>query len=342
MGSGWSIMLGERVRLGLALRGFGDPVSLLPLCRQAERLGFGRLWFVEVNDVDVFAMSVAAARETRSIGVASGVANSYLRLPTLTAMSAASVSALSGGRFTLGIGAGSPPLNRPKQPCETPLRRFKETLEIVTQLLRSGRVVYRGRVFETPGFELGFKPSPTPVYAAGMGIRTLRLAVEVADGALLMLPTLNHVREVLNMIRDVLRERGVPPQSFGVASHMITVCSDDPEIALREAKRAVATYVAIPAYRRNFERLGYTKETQAVAQSLSEGVEAAAQRVPDRMVDDFIVYGDAEKCAKTLEKFVDAGITEPVVYPYTSSRRNYHAMLSGVIEALGRVEWRTD
>lgn len=332
-------MAGKRIRLGLALRGFGDPVSLLPLCRKAEQSGFSRLWFVEVNDIDVFTMSVAAARETRNIGVASGVANSYLRLPTLTAMGAASVSSLSGGRFTLGIGAGSPPLNRSIQPWETPLTRFKETLEIVTQLLRSGRVIYHGRVFETRGFELGFKPPPTPVYAAGMGIGTLRLAAEVADGALLMLPTLNHVREVLSAIREVLRKRGMPLHSFGVASHMMTVCSSDPELALKEARRAVVAYTAIPAYRRNFERLGYSKEAGEIAQSLSEGVEAAAERVPDRMVDDFIVYGDAEKCAKILEKFVGAGVTEPVVYPYSSSRKNYHAMLSGVIEALGRLEW---
>jgi alkanesulfonate monooxygenase SsuD/methylene tetrahydromethanopterin reductase-like flavin-dependent oxidoreductase (luciferase family) len=330
-------MSGKRVRLGLALRGFGDPVSLLPLCRRAEQLGFSRLWFVEVNDVDVFAMSAAAAGKTQSIGVASGVANSYLRLPTLTAMSAATVSALSGGRFTLGIGAGSPPLTRFNQQWETPLRRFKETLEIVTQLLRSGRVVYHGRIFETRGFELGFKPPRTPVYAAGMGIRTLRLAAKVADGALLMFPTLNHVKEALSVIRDVVGKRGIPLDKFGVASYMVTVCSDDLEIALKEARRVVAAYAAIPVYRRNFERLGYSREIGEVAQSLSEGFEVAAERVPDRMVEDFIVHGNAEECAESIEKFVEAGVTEPVVYPYSSRREGYHAMLAGIIEALGRL-----
>ncbi|MEM3857759.1 MAG: LLM class flavin-dependent oxidoreductase, partial [Thermoprotei archaeon] len=84
----------------VALRGFGNPATLLPACRRIEKLGYRRLWFVEVSDVDVFAMSAAAAQITDRIQLASGVANSYLRLPTLTAMAAATVSSLSGGRFT--------------------------------------------------------------------------------------------------------------------------------------------------------------------------------------------------------------------------------------------------
>ncbi|MEM3655378.1 MAG: LLM class flavin-dependent oxidoreductase [Thermoprotei archaeon] len=326
-------MVRESFRLGLALRGYGDPLHTLSVCRRAEQLGYSRLWFVEVNDVDVFAMSMAAAKETRSIGVASGVVNTYTRLPTTVAMGAATVSALTGGRFTLGIGVGSPPIAYTRKRGETSLRRFRETLEIVTQLLKEGRTTHHGVVFEVNDFQLGVNHQPIPVYAAGMGLGTLGVAAELADGALLMLPTLNHVREALIIIRGKLGKRGSP--SFTVASHMITVCSDDPEEALREAKRAVATYAAIPAYRHNFERLGYQKETQEIAQYARLGLETAVECVPDRMVDDFIVYGDPEKCLRTIETYVEAGVAEPVVYPYASKRENYLDALTRTVEALG-------
>lgn len=321
--------------LGVALRGLGDPVGLLRVCGEAERLGYSSLWFVEVADVDAFAMSVAAAHATRTIGVATGVANSYLRLPTLTAMSAATVGALTAGRFTLGLGAGSSPLTSAGiSQGETSLQRFRETLEIVVQVLRTGGASYRGRHFSVEGFRLGFTPPKVPVYGAAMGLGAVRVVARLADGVILMLATLDHVRRALEVVREELSKRGVGPEGFGVACHLVTACSEDPEEALKQAKRAVAAYSSIPAYRRNFERLGYRSEVEEIGCARRGGAPDPAEAVPDRMADDLIVYGDSEQCKKKIERYVEAGVTNPIVYPFAPSPQGYHKMLENTLRAL--------
>src|SRR5579862_9243437 len=103
------IILPQNLRnLGISFRCDGDPNPLYRSAMLAESSGFSGIWLVEVNDIDTLAMASSLVRVTRRIKIATGVVNSNLRLPTLLAMGALTVSELSEDRFILGIGAGSP------------------------------------------------------------------------------------------------------------------------------------------------------------------------------------------------------------------------------------------
>ena len=125
--------------LGIAFRCRGDPKVLLTnTAKLAEASGFSGIWIVEVNDVDAFALAGALSEVTQSIKIASGVVGSSLRLPTLLAMGAITVSEFSTGRFVLGIGAGTPPVTfSGESKSDSPLLRLKETLQSVRGCLET-------------------------------------------------------------------------------------------------------------------------------------------------------------------------------------------------------------
>jgi alkanesulfonate monooxygenase SsuD/methylene tetrahydromethanopterin reductase-like flavin-dependent oxidoreductase (luciferase family) len=169
-----------------------------------------------VYETDVLVLASALVQSTKRIGIAAGVVNSYLRLPFLLAMASATVSDLSGGRFTLGIGKGFPPMEYRHTPhSDSSPTRLEETVEIVKQLLTGGTVNFEGKLFSANNLKLGVPPShPVKVYSAGMGPRAVKLAAKHADGVLLMLPTRRFVRKAESIIQETLAKRKEAFQFF--------------------------------------------------------------------------------------------------------------------------------
>lgn len=305
--------------LGITLRGVIEPSQIVSLAYIAENLGYSGVWFTEVAETDAFVMSGVVAQNTKRIKIATGVTNQYLRSPTLIAMSAITVSMLSQGRFILGIGTGTPHFLT----NEKPLERFKETLQIISSLIKKGRVEYNGKVFKIKDFELGVKSTyPIPIIAAGLGLKTIKIGAENSDGVLLMLPTLKHAKEAINMIKNIIKKRGVL-EDFTIASYFVTSYSDDSEEAIYNAKLAVIRYAQIPKYREYFERLGFKKEMDSLQQELNKGLEEAIETLPDSIVNELIIHGNEEECFRKIEKFINIGINKPIVYPFWSPSKNY-------------------
>ncbi len=312
--------------LGIAFSCAGDPKLLIDSAKRAEQAGFSGVWLVEVFDIDTLAMAAALAQATRRINIATGVVNSNLRLPTLLAMSATTLSMLSDGRFILGIGAGSAPMSlTSKVMFNTSLTRLSETLQIVRGCLNGKKFYFSGKLFDVKGFQLGISSKfNIPVYCAAMGLKAVEIAAKYADGVILMLPTLDHARAAVQRIDATLMQRGLSPHSFPVACHLVTVISNNPEEAVSYAKRFVAQFAWIPAYHENFVRLGFVDEMALIDQALAHGgVDEAMKIVPTEMAEKTVVYGNAEECAKKISNFVRVGISRPIVYPSTSGPLPY-------------------
>lgn len=325
-GTGFPFMrLGERV--GIAMSCYGNPAELIAMAKKAELAGFNRAWFVEVQDVDAFVMSCAAALSTKTIGVATGVTNSHLRLPTTIAMAAATASLLSDGRFSLGIGAGVAPMGYAETiRSDRPITRLRETLIIVNKLLGSGRCTFNGNLFNVNGFELYLRPkSKIPVYAAGMGPRAIELAAGLTDGVLVMLPTAEHIREA----RRIADKAGTSAKVIG---YFLTVAEGDG--SFQRARRAISEYCTYPAFGDNFKRLGYGETVEAVKSATAAGIDAAMQYVPKKMVDDFMIYGTSWDIENKIKEFFDAGADEVVLYPYMTGQGDYPSGIEHVIDAV--------
>ncbi len=175
--------------------------DLVAIAGQAEAVGFDSLWVVDhlVIPVDLFvpgaqpmgawecwSLLAALAAATTRIGLGSLVTCTAFRNPALLAKMAATVDEISGGRLTLGLGAGSLPAEFGTfgYPADHRVDRFEEALTIIRGLLRGGRVDFVGRHYQARECELrprGPRPNGPPILVGARNPRMDRLAARYAD-----------------------------------------------------------------------------------------------------------------------------------------------------------------
>ncbi|MGW9030083.1 LLM class flavin-dependent oxidoreductase [Streptomyces sp. NPDC055722] len=159
---------------------------------EAEKLGLDVCWVAEAWGSDgPSALGYYAARTDRML-LGSGIMQVGTRTPTVVAQTAITLSNLSGGRFLLGLGASGPQVIEGLHgvPFTRPLRRMRETVEIVRRVLDGGKLSYSGAEFRIPlpgGEAVPMRLSMRaehriPVYLAALSPAMLELTGEVADG----------------------------------------------------------------------------------------------------------------------------------------------------------------
>jgi F420-dependent oxidoreductase-like protein len=170
------------VRLGLNLGywGGGNDATNLALAKEADRLGFAVVWAAEAYGSDAPTVLAWVAAQTTRIDVGSAILQIPARTPTMTAMTAATLDTLSGGRFRLGLGVSGPQVSEGWHGVrfDRPLARTREYVEIVRMALRRERVRYAGQEYrlplpDGPGKALTLTVHPVresiPVYLAAVG-----------------------------------------------------------------------------------------------------------------------------------------------------------------------------
>ncbi|MEV2211288.1 LLM class flavin-dependent oxidoreductase [Streptomyces sp. NPDC050997] len=159
---------------------------------EAEKLGLDVCWVAEAWGSDApSALGYYAALTDRML-LGSGVMQLGTRTPAAVAQTAITLSNLSGGRFLLGLGASGPQVIEGLHgvPFDRPLRRMRETVEIVRRVLDGGRLSYSGTEFTIPlpgGDAVPMRLSMraehgVPIYLAALSPAMLRLTGELADG----------------------------------------------------------------------------------------------------------------------------------------------------------------
>lgn len=300
--------------IGIALRCKGNPSDLIGSALYAETVGFNSAWLVEVNEADDMALAGALSQATSKIKIATGVVNSNLRLPTLLAMAAVTVSRLSNERFILGVGAGDAPMSyTTEQETDKPVTRLGETLQIVRQCLSGNEVHFNGRLFRVDGFRLGIPPTaPITIFGAAMGTKMAETVARSADGVITMLVTIEELREVKKAVEDAAaaHHSGRSPE---IACHIVTAVSNAREEAEQVAKKSLIQYLRIPIYRTSIIRMGFSAEVQDL-EAMKE-TQDGWRKVPNEMLERLIVYGTPEECVDKINAFVKEGVTYPVIYP---------------------------
>src|SRR6202000_1997740 len=200
---------GLDARLGLP---FGQ---LREAAREAERLGFESLWTPAGGVPDSFHLCAAWAQDTALRTGISVVPAARMWTPLGLAAQAATLAQLSGGRFVLGLGTGGYGSSfwDTVGLAHRPIAIMREYVTAVRGLLdgqqvAAGEIVARdGQGPGAPGWTRtsGLRRRdlpPAPVYLAALGPQMLRLAGEVADGALLNWAT----PERIALSRDLIDE----------------------------------------------------------------------------------------------------------------------------------------
>jgi alkanesulfonate monooxygenase SsuD/methylene tetrahydromethanopterin reductase-like flavin-dependent oxidoreductase (luciferase family) len=282
---------------GFALR---DPLpwsDLSAIVRAAETAGYGELWLPQVTARDPFVALGALAGETRDLLLATGVVPMRSRTATATAMAAATVHERSDGRLVLGIGTGGAGRGA--------LDELRSYVDSVRKLL-SGEIAER----DGPRVRLSLAlPSPPPIWISALGPRSMRLAGEIADGALLNWCPPERVAFARARVAEGARAAGRDAAQVAIAVYVRSWVGDDPAGGMSAMRAAAAEYASYPAYARQFEQVGLGTEAAAAAEAHRAG---RPDDVPEGLVHAVTAFG--EDAATRVSEFAEAG-AHPVVYP---------------------------
>jgi 5,10-methylenetetrahydromethanopterin reductase len=305
-----------------------SPSELAALAEASEAFGYDALWLADERfHFDPYAALTYCATRTSRIGLGVCVTDPYSRHPALTAMAIGTLDHVSDGRTLLGIGAGGSGfaelgLARPK-----PARAMAEAIDLIRALLRGERVSIQGEVVQFQDGKLDFAPRrpDIPVYVASQNALGLRLAGQVADGAIMQ----GCVNEP--MLRFFAAEVAAGRQRAGrpvdaverVARIDVAIASDR-----RAALDAVRPNVAVTLL---FQKPTFASFVQAgieIPERLRRLIadipptrdpavtRPIAEHIPDEWVDAFIIAGDpgrvAQQVADVLRHDIDHFLLRPV------------------------------
>lgn len=309
----------------------------------ADALGAGYtdVWSAEVDGTDGFTpLALAAAWEPEArLGVA--IAPAFTRGPALLAQTVAAMAEAAPGRFAFGLGTSSDVIVEQWNGIafEHPYERVRDTLAFLRLALSGEKVTADFGSFSVRGFRLGRPPStPPPVYLAALRPGMLRLAGKEADGVILNWLAAEDVATSLEEVRQGARSRSADDRrreagDVGeVAARIFVVPEPDPSLARAVARRMIAAYLTVPAYAAFHRWLGRAPLLQPMWDAWGSGDrKGALAAIPDEVVDALVVHGDPDTCRAHVARYVEGGVTLPVLMVIT-----VETDLRDAVVALGR------
>lgn len=308
------------MKIGLMLGYSGKHLHIpMDMILQAEELGYDAVWTAEAYGSDAVSPAAWILAGTRRIKVGTCIMQMSARTPAMTAMTALTLSELSGNRFILGLGASGPQVVEGWHgvPYGKPLTRTREYIGILRRIMaREGPVEHQGTYYHMPNREEGTtglgKPlksilganTDIPIYTASITPAGLACAAEVADGVfpIFMSP------EKFSVIGDHLQtgfDRAAQPKSlddFTVAPNIPVVLGDDVAACRAPLRDYLALYIGgMGAKNQNFytryaSSLGYEEEAERIQSLYLAGdKQGAAAAVPDALIDEIALVGPAER-----------------------------------------------
>ncbi len=343
------------MRLGLHLGSLASaehPQVQLRLTAHAEALGFDVVWAAEAYGSDSPTVLAWLAGQTRRIAVGSAVMQIPGRTPAMTAMTAASLDVLSGGRFRLGLGVSGPQVSEGWHGVrfDKPLARTREYLAVVELALSRRTVAYEGAYHalplpEGPGKSLKLTLAPAgdriPTYLAAVGPRNLELAGELTDGWLAVFYAPDFADEQLSAVRAGRAKAGKTLEGFDVAPTFPLVVGPDPRRCADPVRGYAALYLGGMGSRaQNFYnalavRMGYGEAAAAVQDLfLDRRQRDAMAAVPYAFLDATSLLGDRDRIAERLQVLAASGVTTCSVVPYGADVEEKLSALAVLAQAL--------
>jgi F420-dependent oxidoreductase-like protein len=308
---------------------------------EMEKAGLDLVWVAEAYGYDGPSMMGYLAALTESVEIGSGILPIYTRTPTLLAMTAAGVDALSEGRFHLGLGASGPQVIEGWHGVkyDAPLGRTREIAAICRQVWkREASLVYDGRYYHLPlpegeGTGLG-KPlkiithpvrSRIPIWIASLGDRNVALTAEIAEGWLPMMFIPEKAKAVWGSALAEGTARRDPEMGplMIAGGGLLAIGEGEDVLRLRDlARPQLALYIGgMGARGRNFyndlaRRYGYEQAAADIQDLYLSGKrEEATERIPGEILELTSLVGPAGWVAERVAAMQEAGVTHLQVIP---------------------------
>lgn len=341
------------MRLGLDL---SHPTSVegldgnLDLAMTAESVGYDIVWAAEAYGADTVSILGALAARTETIGIGAGVMQIPGRTPALTAMTAATLDALSHGRFHLGLGVSGPQVSEGWHGVRfaDPLGRTREYIGIVRDGIARKRLAADGRHFTLPlphgqgkslVLSLQSVRRQIPIYLAAVGPKNVELAADIADGWLGIFVDASSPEQV-QRVQAALDAAGRDRAAFDINVGMAVSVDDDLERAADRVRPHAALYIGgmgskkTNFYHRIASALGYEKEADRVQERfMARDYAGAGAAVPTEFLDRVALLGDESRIGGRLRALSDAGVTTVSVQPFSDAPAGRRDTLATVVAA---------
>ena len=341
-----------RLGVNLGYWGAGNDADNLQLAREADRIGYSVVWAAEAYGSDAATVLTWIAAQTTQIDVGSAVFQIPGRTPANTAMTAATLDSLSGGRFRLGLGVSGPQVSEGWHGVRftKPLQRTREYVSIVRMALARQRVTFDGEFFtlplpDGPGKALTLTVHPVrehiPLYLAAIGPKNLELAGEIADGWLAIFFSPEQAADSMAHIAAGRERAGLTLDGFDVVPSVPVAFGDDIEQCANTIRPYASLYIGgmgskeMNFYNQLASRMGFEAEADDIqAKYMSKDYRGAAGAVPLGFIDQTSLIGPRERVRDRLAAYAEAGVTTLTVTPSAQSLDERLAALVTMSEIL--------
>lgn len=277
---------------------------------ELEQLGYTDAWSAEANTTDAFTPLALASQWSPSLRLGTAILPVYTRGPALLAQSIATMALAAPGRFVAGIGASSNVIVEGWNgiPFIEPYKRVRDTVVFLRAALAGDKVNQAYDTFEVKGFKLGVVPTErVPIMVAALREGMLKLAGRLGDGAIVNWLSAEDAKRVSGIVNAQGEGKEIVARIF--------VCPNpDREQVLPAAKFAMAAYLNVPVYKAFHQWLGRGDLlAEHWAQWDAGDRKGALDKIPDSLVDDLVVNGDADECYAHIQRYMANGVTTPAL-----------------------------
>jgi F420-dependent oxidoreductase-like protein len=332
------------MRVGMPLKYAGGFLEGVDELVAYERAGLQIVFVPEAYSFDSVSQLGYIAARTETLEIASGILQIYSRTPALIAMTAAGLDYVSGGRFTLGIGASGPQVVEGfhGMPYKQPLGRIREVIEICRSVCRLEKLEHDGKVFSVPltaeqgGTGLG-KPlrlinhpvrERIPIMVAALGDKSVAQAARIAEAWEPIFYFPERARQVWGESLDrglAARDPELGPLDIVAGANL--AIGDDVDELTHLGREQLALYVGgMGARGKNFYNdlavsYGYEEAAKRVQNLYLDGKKAeAAAAIPDELVRSTNLIGPLGYVKERLAALAESGVTTVTVTPVAPDR----------------------
>ena len=322
----------------------------LGMAVEADGLGYDTIWAAEAYGSDAATVLAWIAANTSRIRIASGIFQMPARTPAMTAMTAATLDNISGGRFVLGLGISGPQVVEGwhGQPFDRPLKRTRKYVDIVRTALARETVTYDGEIYKLPRpggpgkpLKLIIRPvqERIPLYLAAIGPKNTALAFEIADGWLPTIFSPDHIDVFRASMAEGAERAGRSVADVDIAPMTSLAIYDDVEEARNYMRPYLALYIGGMGSRdKNFytqlvTRYGYGDAAREIQDLYLSGKQAEAMaKIPAELIDKVSLCGTKDAVRDRLAAYRDAGVGTLLVTPTAASHDERLRMLRDLAE----------
>jgi F420-dependent oxidoreductase-like protein len=341
------------MKLGVSIGYWGlglGPAEQLEIARTAESLGYDSIWAAEAYGSDAATVLAWLAAGTSRIKLGAGIFQIPGRSAAMTAMTAATIDQLSGGRLILGLGTSGPQVSEGWHGVRfgKQLQRTREYIEVVRMALAHQKVEFHGETMELPlpdgpgkALKLTIRPvqQRIPIYLAVLGPKNVALAGEIADGWLPVFFSPEHMKSLRVPLEEGAARAGRSLDDFRICPSVNVMITDDAASARDAMRPMLALYVGGMGsreqnfYNRLVSSYGFGPEALEIQELYLAGRRAEAmQALPDELIDAVSIAGSRDRAKERIRAFRDAGVETLIVSPMSNDAEERKEQLRLVAE----------